>query len=412
MFRGVSKSITGWREYMSLPSAARAERRKDRRGLAQEDPGIDRAVEEAVAWLGRAQDNSTFHDGGVAHSFSLITGWSPSYPETTGYIVPTMLAYMHVSKNDQARRRAKKMLDWLVSNQFPDGAFQGGPINADPLVPVTFNTGQILLGLADGVREFGMELYHAAMCKASDWLVQTQDADGCWRKHPSPFVAAGEKVYDTHVAWGLLEAARLEPKQAWVDAALANVRWALKYQQDNGWFDKCCLEDPSRPLTHTLGYVLRGIIEAYRFTDDRSFLEAARKTADGLLAAVRDDGFIAGRLDSHWQKVVPWVCLTGSVQISLCWLLLSCYTGEDKYRQAAYAVNSFVRRTMKGDGPLETRGGIKGSFPIDGAYGSYQYLSWACKFFIDANMLEKRIREAKTQSLPLPRSVRLPTGEA
>jgi hypothetical protein len=33
-------------------------------------------------------------------------------------------------------------------------------------------------------------------------------------------------------------------------------------------------------------------------------------------------------------------------------------------------------------------GGIKGSFPVDGEYGQWQYLNWAAKFCIDANLLE------------------------
>ena len=41
----------------------------------------------------------------------------------------------------------------------------------------------------------------------------------------------------------------------------------------------------------------------------------------------------------------------------------------------------------------DTRGGIKGSFPIDGGYASYQYINWACKFFVDSNMMELKVRE-------------------
>jgi hypothetical protein len=33
-------------------------------------------------------------------------------------------------------------------------------------------------------------------------------------------------------------------------------------------------------------------------------------------------------------------------------------------------------------------GGVKGSFPVSGGYGRFQYLNWACKFSIDANLLE------------------------
>jgi hypothetical protein len=373
-----------------LPREAKTEHRLDTMGLPAHDPGIDRAIDEAVSWLFRAQDRSTSADGGVARHYSLIKGWGSSYPETTGYIIPTILEYAKLRKDQTARQRAKRMLDWLVSIQFSCGGFQGGGIRSTPVVAVTFNTGQILIGLASGAREFGD--YREAMCRAADWLVKTQDPDGCWRSHPTPFAAQGEKAYETHVAWGLFEAARIEPGKSYADAALANVRWALRQQHDNGWIDKCCLTDPSRPLTHTLGYALRGIIEAYRFTEDQFFLRAARKTADGLLMPLKKDGFLSGRLWPDWTAAVDWACLTGTAQIAHCWFMLHQDTQDSRYRDAAYAANSYLRRTMKSDGPAETRGAIKGSFPVSGEYGAYHYVSWACKFFVDSNMLEKEIR--------------------
>jgi uncharacterized protein YyaL (SSP411 family) len=145
-------------------------------------------------------------------------------------------------------------------------------------------------------------------------------------------------------------------------------------------------------LTHTLGYALRGIVEAYRFSHDSAILKAAQKAADGLLTAIQVDGFLPGRLRPDWRGAVRWACLTGSAQIACCWLMLYQDTGEAAYRDAAFAANSYVRRTMKVDGPPETRGAIKGSFPVHGQYGTYQYLNWACKFFVDANMLERTVR--------------------
>ncbi len=378
------------RRHLQLSAAAQAAYRRDCLRRLGPDPGIERAIDAGVAWLGRAQNRSASADGGVARHYSLLTGWGPSYPETTGYIIPTLLDYARLRSDAQTRERAKRMLDFLVSIQFPEGGFQGGSIGATPVVPVTFNTGQILLGLARGMLECG--LHSEAMRRAADWLVQTQDPDGCWRRYPTPFAAPGKKTYETHVAWGLLEAARLEPGKHYAEAALANIQWALRQQRANGWFDQCCLTDPSRPLTHTLGYALRGLIEAYRFTRDDTLLQAARKTADGLLTAVREDGFLPGRLHPNWSGAVRWACLTGSVQIALCWLLLYQDTGEVRYRDAAFAATRYVRRTMRLDGPLDTRGAVKGSFPIYGPYGPYQYLSWAGKFCVDANLLERTVR--------------------
>ena len=375
-----------------LPQDAKVEYLKDRIGGLAKDPGLKRAIDEAARWLCRAQDNSLSQDGGVASHYSLINGWSASYPETTGYIISTMLDYGKSQSHEEFRRRAKKMLDWLVSIQLECGGFQGGLIDSKPVVPVTFNSGQILLGLACGVREFGDE-YLGPMRRAADWLVETQDPDGCWRKYPTPFAAPGEKAYETHVAWALLEAARFEPGKGYAESALKNIRWALGLQKENGWFEKCCLADPMQPLTHTLGYVLRGLIEGYRYTRDQRLLDASRKTADGLLTALREDGFIPGRLNQEWRGTARWSCLTGSAQISCCWLMLYEWTGNVRYRNAAFSANGYVRRTLRLDARCEMRGAIKGSLPIDAEYFSYEYPNWATKFFIDANLLEENIKK-------------------
>lgn len=377
---------------LNLPDGARTEARRDRLVPLGDDAGIDRSIAESIAWLCRAQDQSPTRDGGVARHYSLISGWGSSYPETTGYIVPTMLAVAEDTGDRSLELRARKMLDWFVKIQFANGAFQGGRIDSQPVVPVTFNTGQILIGLSAGAAKFG-EPYVSAMHRAAHWLVETMDEDGCWRRHPTPFAHQGEKAYETHVSWGLFEAARASGRDDYATAGLRNIRWALGRQTSNGWFHSCCLEDPLRPLTHTIGYVLRGVLEAYRYSRDDELLTAACRTADGLLTALGADGHLPGRLDSDWQPAVPWVCLTGTVQNASCWLMLYQMTGQVRYRDAGFLANRFVRRTVRVDGPDETRGAVKGALPVYGDYGRFEYLNWAAKFFVDANRLEREVRQ-------------------
>jgi hypothetical protein len=383
------KTAKAWLDALRTPPRARLAQWRDRKGVPAFDPGPERAIEEGVAWLCRAQDHSASRDGGVARDFSLIDGWSSSYPETTGYIADTFIVHGGETRNRHLVKRAFNMLDWLVSIQLADGAFQGGTVGLTPLLPGTFDTGQVLIGLTAGTHID--ERYRRPMIRAADWLLNAQDTDGCWRRYETPFAAPGEKVYETHAAIGLFRAAVLEPGRGYAEAAIAQVRWALGRQTANGWFHNCCLTDPERPLTHTLGYALRGVVEAYLWTRDKEFLQAACRTADALLRAFGADGRLAGRLTSQWRPAADWVCLSGTSQIAESLLLLFDATQSGDFRNVARAANAFVRRTLSTAGPLEIRGGVKGSFPVDGWYGRWQYLNWACKFMIDANRAELRV---------------------
>jgi len=385
-----------------VPEAAAAEAARDRRdGLAATDPGIAAVVDANLQWLCTAQDRSASADGGVARDYHLGNGWATSYPETTGYIIPTFIELARRRDSAELHQRARRMLDWSVAIQFAEGGFQGGKVDATPRVPVTFNTGQILLGLAAGAAEYGDAAYLQAMHKAAAWLRDSLDADGCWRRHPTPFAAPGEKAYETHVAWGLFEAERVAPGLGYGEAGLRQVAWAVSKQQPNGWFDSNCLSDPTQPLTHTIGYALRGVVEAHRLTQDPQWLAAALRTADAIVPLVPADGRLPGQWNARWQPTVDWVCLTGSVQIAHCLLMLHQTTGRADLRAAARRLNAYVRRTVQMDGPPERRGGVKGAFPVDGDYGRWQYLNWAAKFCIDALLLEADI-EAGAASATTP----------
>jgi len=374
-------------ELISLPRAAKREIRADRNGLLFDDAGPENVAKAGIDWLSLAQDNSPNRDGGVARHYSLVSGWGNSYPETTGYIVPTFLCWYKRSGDETVRERAYKMLQWFREIQFPEGGFQGGMVEMEPKVPVTFNTGQILIGLAAGVESFGKE-FLPVMHGAARWLLGTQDTDGAWRKHPTPFASQGEKTYETHVAWGLFEAARIDNNCGYGEAGIRNVDWALGKQRDNGWFDDCCLDQPTTPLTHTIGYTVRGILECWRYSGERKYLDAAELTLSMIAKQVSDDGRLWGRFDSKWRPTVPWICVTGCSQLAECFLIAADALGSDQFLDHGKRLNRFVRRTVRIDGPDETRGAVKGSYPVDGDYGKLQYLNWAVKFSIDSNLRE------------------------
>src|SRR3989442_15570109 len=96
-----------------LPPAAEAEWLRDEGGLPDQDPGPEKTIEEGVNWLCLAQDHSPTQDGGVARHFSLLSGWGASYPETTGYILSTLLESARLRRDISLRQREKRAHDWL-----------------------------------------------------------------------------------------------------------------------------------------------------------------------------------------------------------------------------------------------------------------------------------------------------------
>ena len=111
------------------------------------------------------------------------------------------------------------------------------------------------------------------------------------------------------------------------------------------------------------------------------------------MTALRSDGYLPGQLAPDWSGAAKWVCLTGTAQVAHCWLILFQETAVPAYRDAAFTANRFVRRTVRLDGLEATRGGVKGSFPVDGSYGRYEYLNWAAKFLVDSLVLERKVRQ-------------------
>ena len=160
------------------------------------------ALEATLAWLCAAQDATP--DGGVSYGYSLTTGWRSSYPETTGYIIPSFLACAEVTGNDSLRTRALRMADWEIDVQLPDGAVQSGPLGT-AVAPAVFDTGQVLFGWNAAYRATRDPRYRAAAIRAGEWLVGNLDADGAWRKNLSNLTEVSPLCINVRSAWALAE---------------------------------------------------------------------------------------------------------------------------------------------------------------------------------------------------------------
>ncbi len=350
-----------------------------------------RHITGAVEWILRAQQAN--NDGGVAALYSLIDGWHSSYPETTGYIIPTMFNYYAQIKDEKMKNAiqssAVAMADWELTQQFPSGAFPGA-MSAGKKQPIVFNTGQILFGMVRAYTETKQKKYLDATIQASDWLVSVQHPEGYWLQ--STYLNTIH-TYKTRVTWALLQAYFLTKKSAYRKAAEKNLEWALKQQLSSGWFLHTGFYDGQEPLLHTIAYAIQGFLECGLILKNKKYITAAQIASDNLLAAQRSDGSLAGSFDKNWKSSVSWSCLTADAQMAIVWLRLYGYTHDKKYLIAAKRMNHFLKTTQnltaKNSG---VRGGIKGAQPIYGWYAPLCYINWAAKFFIDALILEDDAR--------------------
>lgn len=347
----------------------------------------------AMEWLCRAQDATG--GGGVSRCYSLLyrrsegrRGWMSAYPETTGYIIPTFYDYARHTGDPSYGERARSMAHWESDLHMDSGAVMGG-VQGFPPTPAVFNTGQVLFGWARAYRETGEERFLASARRAADFLVEAQDADGAWRRHGSKYALPGIHLYDARTAWGLAEAAAVTRDSRHRDAAARSLEYVCSRQAANGWFPECCLDDPSRPLLHTIAYTMEGLLEGGVLLQDDRFIAAARRPAEALRERQRADGSLSGRFDAAWKPAAPWSCLTGDAQTATVWLRLDRIAGKRAFGDAAARLIRYLRTTQDLDAEDPgIRGGIAGSYPRSGGYGPFEFLNWAAKFFADALRLE------------------------
>src|SRR5665811_494647 len=158
------------------------------------------ALEDAIEWLCRTHDATGRQ--GSSKGYSLLHGWLPAYPETTGYVLEVLLWHaLRQGDRQDLVDRAKEMGDWEVSVQSPDGGIMEGELTGTHRRSVIFNTGQVLHGWMT-LTELGHSGYEEAARRDARFLMVNMQKDGTWNSA----VEYGEipHTYNTRVAWAML----------------------------------------------------------------------------------------------------------------------------------------------------------------------------------------------------------------
>jgi hypothetical protein len=354
---------------------------------------IKDCLNAAIDWIRLAYAKAG--GSGISKGYHLLRSrWFPSYPETTGYTIPTLLNAAGVLDRPDLRTLALSLADYLLKSTTPEGGVEHWA--GSRAYPIVFDTGQVMFGWLAAFEASGDERYLDVAVRAGDWLVSVQHPSGSWKNYQYLDV---EKVIDTRVAWALLELHRHADRDTYRQAAMRNLEWAKQQQDADGWFRHCAFVEGEDPFTHTLAYTAEGLFECGLLLNEARYVEAAQLTADALLARQYPDGSLASTYGSAWRATSSSSCLTGNCQMSHLWLRLYETGSNPVYYAAAKKAIAFVARTqnLKTSNP-NIRGAIAGSYPIYGRYERFKYPNWAVKFFIDALLMLDRVENGSDLS--------------
>lgn len=345
---------------------------------------LDRVVflersEAALSWLKRSIEVHGGKGSAAFHAWWRYPhrgGWAPPYPETTGYILETLLDFYQHFGWEWLSAYARTSADWLCDVQLSNGAFPA--LYAHSGKPSVFNTGQILFGL----HRFDAPRYQTAIEEAVRWLLKVQDPKGGWTE--GLYRPAFVPTYYTRVLWALLLMEKRVPNLPVREVVFPQLAFFSKRLYPDRILAEAGFYPGAPAFTHTLAYAMRGFLETYALLEDTVGLEMIQAFAQWLAAKIQEDGRLAGAYSSKGQGDLSFRCLTGQAQLSIFYFRLWELFGQaDDYQLAKeLLVELFPYQALRGH--TGKRGAIAGSAPLGGAYLPYKYPNWAVKFYLDA----------------------------
>lgn len=345
-------------------------------------------VRSSAEWLVRSWAACGKTGAAAYYSWLRIGGargrWAAPYPETTGYIIPTLIACSRALEDGRYIDIALRMADWLLALQYEDGAFPGGHHVGHPQPPSSFNTAQIAKGLLDAYRISGSRRYLESALRAISWLAEIQDEDGGWRRHS--LRPGFSPSYYSEICWAMLCLWHVTGDERIRAKAIQGLTFIKKRQKPSGVIAGWGFKDNRRAFTHTIGYTIRGLLESGVLLGGQgaSIWECGLLAARSLQRVYQAHGVLAGEYTEELRPSGSFICVTGNCQIALCWRLIYDKTGIPAFAGAAdSALGQVIGCQVMASGK-DNAGGLPGSQPLWGRYMRCKYPNWAVKYYIDA----------------------------
>jgi hypothetical protein len=345
-------------------------------------------IAETLNWISWASSQKA--GGGIpqlvnVRQFALEGGvtLAPSYPETTGYMLCTLIFGRQHQLPTASDAELNRLLEYLLSAQLPDGSF---PPPGNGSNGLAFDTGQVLTGLVAYHRHVDTSAALAkAIEKAARWLSDEVEADGSYSERSS---YNGKRAYYIRASMGLIHAAKEMQRRDWLEAAARNAEWTLRLRDGPTWFRRFSFEDGAFQNLHGIAYTLRGLIDLGRHLGRDDYIEASRSCIDAMVFRSYPDlpaphalpGYFARSFARYRRTVSP----TGMCQVALSCMLLGRILNDERYAaKGRELIGSVKQFHFRGLPERAMNGLLPGSWPITGPYMHCSLPNWPIKFFLD-----------------------------
>ena len=252
----------------------------------------------ALEWLCLAQSATV--SGGFSRAYSLTSGWESPYPETTGYIIPTLLAWHPRLPELHLLERAQRAGTWLAEVQFESGAICSKQWKPGNTTPSVFNTGMVLHGWVSLLEleragktsaiEHGATVLQDALTRPGGTLSRITGG-GCGEAGPAEPSAVTKQQALTHPSGTLSRPTgegRGEGNARLWDAARKAADWLTQQQEPDGSWVKAAFNG----IPHTYYTMVDWALLRYALlASDARAREAAVKNLDWTLRQQKPNGW-------------------------------------------------------------------------------------------------------------------------
>ena len=352
----------------------------------------ERHLKLSAEWL--IQSIAKGRGGSCAH-YSPLMGWSKPYPETTGYLIPTLIRVSKFLKDPKYSESALSIGQWLLDIQSQNGSWHGGLHPGTSSEGSVFNTGQILKGMMALFHHTGDQAFLTAADRATNWLASGLGSNGLWPA--GDYKASETPSYYSHVAWPMLEVWQITQSDSQRIAAELFLDTVLERKLQNGAIARWGFNDQGSAFTHTIAYTIRGFQESSRLIGDN--FRYANEMEQVLNFFVKKAELTNGRLPGEFDESLitnkNYVCLTGNAQLAICIMLMEQQKPDLRLINAATKLIDFIGSVQQSSHFSKAiKGGVAGSYPLWGRYMFMRYPNWAAKYYCDAlMMISSRLEE-------------------